>query len=68
MDVQDLEPRRFALIFDPPTVVLEYFDKRASKLRHRQMRITRRHKDVDRAVERLLRHNPVWLPAYLSRL
>ena len=55
---------RFALIFDPPTVVLEYRDKSKDSLRHRKMQIPEscRH-DVDVAVNKRVRHNNLHLHA-----
>ena len=32
----NIEPKRFALIFDPPTIVLEYLDRDAKRMRHRR--------------------------------
>ena len=60
----NVEPQRFALIFQPPTVVLEYRDKRKDSLRHRKMQIPASclH-DVEVAVSKLVRHNNIHLHA-----
>lgn len=66
---ENVEPHRFALIFDPPTVVLEYRDKARDSLRHRKMQIPGSclH-DVDLAVKKLVRHNNIHLhPSVVSK-
>jgi hypothetical protein len=66
---ESIEPHRFALIFDPPTVVLEYRDKTRDSLRHRKMQIPGSclH-DVDLAVNKLVRHNNIHLhPSVVSK-
>jgi len=58
----NIEPQRFALIFDPPTIVLEYRDKRKASLRHRKMQIPAScMQDIELAVKKLVRHNNVHL-------
>lgn len=61
---RNIEPQRFALIFDPPTIVLEYRDKKKDSLRHRKMQLPSSclH-DADVAVHKLVRHNPIHLHA-----
>lgn len=65
----NIDPQRFALIFDPPSVVLEYRDKKRDSLRHRKMQIPESclH-DVDLAVKKLVRHNNIHLhPSIVSK-
>merc|ERR1711988_1144565 len=58
----NVEPQRFALIFDPPTVVLEYRDKSRDSLRHRKMQIPEScAHDVELAVQKLIQHNNIHL-------
>lgn len=66
---ENIEPQRFALIFDPPSVVLEYRDKARDSLRHRKMQIPSSclH-NVDLAVQKLVRHNNIHLhPSVVSK-
>jgi len=66
---ENIEPQRFALIFDPPSVVLEYRDKARNSLRHRKMQIPSSclH-DVGLAVQKLVRHNNIHLhPSVVSK-
>lgn len=58
----DFEPKRFALSYDPPTIILEYMVASTGKLYHHKMRIKQMTKEskIDDMMDYLANRHPLY--------